>query len=60
MKRISVLLLCLSALSGCTEFRISRELKAFMEETIIVPSDLVQINVNMRADTLSTGIGILP
>lgn len=43
MKRISVLLLCLSALSCCTEFRISRELKAFMEETIIVPSDLVQI-----------------
>ena len=43
MKRITVLLLCLSALSCCTERRISRELKTFMGETITVPSDLVRI-----------------
>lgn len=43
MKRITVLLLCLSALSCCTERRISRDLKTFMGETITVPSDLVRI-----------------
>ena len=43
MKRITVLLLYCLALVGCTEYKISKVLKEFSEQTIILPSDLVRI-----------------